>query len=149
LVPLANRYDLIFSKMVFEHIPDTRCAYRNILKLLAPGGLCINDHPVLYSPPFLINLIFPEAVTAPILRMFKPRRHAGDEPKYNRCVISAKLRGELRDLGFREVWQIPFFYHEYFKRIPGLFELDRSLSELAERRDWQGLASFCYTIAMK
>ena len=153
LAPLANRYDLIFSKMVFEHIPDTRQAYLNILELLAPGGICINYHPVLYSPPFLINLAFPDAVTAPILRMLSPRRHEGDQPKfpakYNRCVISAKLRGELRDLGFREVWQIPFFYHGYFTKIPGLFQLDRSLSKVAERRDWQALASFSYTIAMK
>jgi SAM-dependent methyltransferase len=153
LAPLANRYDLIFSKMVFEHIPDTRQAYRNILELLAPGGICINYHPVLYSPPFLINLLLPDAVTAPILRMFNPSRHDGDVPKfpakYDRCVISAKLRSDLRDLGFREVWQIPFFYHGYFKKIPGLFQLDRSLSKVAEHRDWQGLASFCYTIAMK
>ena len=153
LAPLANRYDLIFSKMVFEHIPDTRQAYQNILQLLAPGGICINYHPVLYSPPFLINLMFPDAVTAPILRMLSPRRHEGDQPKfpakYNRCVISAKVRGDLRDLGFREVWQIPFFYHGYFTKIPGLFQLDRSLSQVAERRDWQGLASFSYTIAMK
>jgi SAM-dependent methyltransferase len=153
LAPLANRFDLIFSKMVFEHIPDTRQAYRNILQLLAPGGICINYHPVLYSPPFLINLMLPEAVTAPVLRMFSPSRHDGNVPKfpakYDRCVISAKFRAELRDLGFREVWQIPFFYHGYFTKIPGLFQLDRSLSKLAERRDWQGLASFSYTIAMK
>jgi len=153
LAPLANSFDLIFSKMVFEHIPDTRQAYQNILQLLAPGGICFNYHPVLYSPPFLINLVFPEAVTAPILRTFKPRRHDGDEPKfpaqYDRCVISAKLRAELRDLGFREVWQIPFFYHGYFQKIPGLFQLDTLLSKVAEHRDWQGLASFCYTIAMK
>lgn len=153
LAPLANRYDLIFSKMVFEHIPDTRKAYLNILQLLAPGGICINYHPVLYSPPFVINLMLPDAVTAPVLRMFSPRRHDGDVPKfpakYDRCVISAKLRDELRDLGFREVWQIPFFYHGYFTKIPGLFQLDRALSKLAEHRDWQGLASFSYTIAMK
>jgi SAM-dependent methyltransferase len=153
LAPLANRYDLIFSKMVFEHIPDTRQAYLNILSLLAPGGICINYHPVLYSPPFLINLMLPDAVTAPILRKFSPRRHDGDLPKfpakYDRCVISAKLRSDLRDLGFREVWQIPFFYHGYFTKIPGVFQLDRALSKIAERRDWQGLASFCYTIAMK
>lgn len=153
LAPLANRYDLIFSKMVFEHIPDTRQAYLNILQLLAPGGICIHYHPVLYSPPFLINLAFPDAVTAPILRMLSPRRHDGDQPKfpakYDRCIISAKLRDELRDLGFREVWQIPFFYHGYFTKIPGLFQLDKALSKIAERKDWHGLASFSYTIAMK
>jgi SAM-dependent methyltransferase len=150
---LASRYDLIYSRMVFEHIPDTRRAYANILQLLVPGGFCINYHPVLYSPPFLINHILPNAVTAPILRMFKSRRHDGDEPKfpakYDRCVISAKFRSELRGLGFREVWQIPFFYHGYFEKIPGLFQLDAWLSRLAEHRDWQALASFCYTIAMK
>lgn len=153
LAPLANRYDVIFSKMVFEHIPDTRQAYRNIQQLLAPGGICINYHPVLYSPPFLINLAFPDAVTAPILRMLSPRRHEGDQPKfpakYDRCLISSKVRDELRDLGYREVWQIPFFYHGYFKKIPGLFQLDDALSKLAERKDWQGLASFSFTIAMK
>ncbi len=67
---LANAIDLMFSNMVFEHVSNSYQAYHNIFKLLAPGGVCLNFHPVLYSPPFVANWLLPEHVSAPILRLF-------------------------------------------------------------------------------
>ena len=49
----------------------------------------------------------------------------------------------------REVDRLVDHEHAARRRLPRAFQLDRALSKLAEHRDWQGLASFSYTIAMK
>jgi len=149
----GGQYEIVFSRMVFEHVRDTRQAYRNIRALLVPGGTALNFHPVLFCPPFVINVLLPETLSRKILRFFVPMRTDIGVPKfpawYDRCRVSAAVREEIRSVGFRDVWQIPFFYHSYFKSVPGLFQADRALSRCAERNDWNALASYCYTIVVK
>lgn len=151
--PYREQHNVIFSKMVFEHVRDTRKAYRNIQRLLAAGGACLNFHPVLFCPPFVINALLPERLSRRVLKFFVPIRTNDGIPKfpawYDRCRVSPRIREEIRAIGFRRVWQIPFYYHGYFRKIPGLYQLDRALSRCAERRDWQALASYCYTVAVK
>src|SRR5690606_5853440 len=45
----AGQFDLIFSRMVMEHVPSYQRAYRNIFTLLQPGGVAIAFHPVLFA----------------------------------------------------------------------------------------------------
>jgi 2-polyprenyl-3-methyl-5-hydroxy-6-metoxy-1,4-benzoquinol methylase len=150
---LYEKIDVMFSFNVFEHVEDVHEAYRNIFKFLAPGGVCLNYHPVLYSPPFVVNWLLPESMSSSLLRMFFPHRHALDTPKhpakYNHCVINKREQDELKDIGYRNVWQIPFYYHDYFRKIPGLYQLDLALTKLADRRDWTSLASYSYTVVQK
>lgn len=150
---LEGQIDLMFSNMVFEHVADSQQAYRNIFRLLSPGGVCLNFHPVLYSPPFVANWLLPENVTAPILRYFFPYRNPDQSPKhpakYDHCKINKSEQQRLLSIGFREAWQIPFWYHHYFKKIPGLYHLDQAINSLAERRHWSVFASYCYTLVMK
>lgn len=153
IVGYGGQYEVVFSRMVFEHVRDTRQAYRNIHALLAPGGTALNFHPVLYCPPFVLNVLLPEELSRWILKFFVPIRTDVGVPKfaawYDRCRVSARVREEIRSIGFRDVWQIPFFYHSYFKNVPGLFQVDRALSRCAERNDWNALASYCYTVVAK
>lgn len=150
---LSNTMDLIFSKMVFEHISDTKQAYINIYDILSSGGVCLNFHPVLFSPPFVVNYLTPTATAEKILRKLSPKRHREDQPKfparYDRCYISQFWRSTLQSIGYRQVWQLPFWYHEYFKKIPGLRECDWALNKVAERANWTTLASYCFTIVVK
>ncbi len=150
---LYGQIDLMFSKMVFEHVADTRQAYKNIYLLLSQGGVCLNFHPVLYSPPFVINRIMPETMSSRLLRTFFPHRHWQDVPKhparYDHCVISKPEQEALLAIGYRKVWQVPFWYHNYFKRIPGLYHLDLAAAKFADRHNLTSLASFCYTLVMK
>lgn len=149
----GGQYEIVFSRMVFEHVRDTRQAYRNIHRLLMPGGAGLNFHPVLYCPPFVLNMLLPEKLSRSILKFFVPIRTDVGVPKfpawYDRCRVSARVRKEIRSIGFRDVWQIPFFYHSYFKNVPGLYEADRALSRRAERNNWNLLASYCYTVVFK
>jgi SAM-dependent methyltransferase len=149
-----GRFDLIISSMVFEHVKDAPRAWANVRALLAPGGVALAFHPTLYSPPFVINWLMPEALTGRVLRFFFPNRHDGDYPKfparYEMCVADpAKVAPVLTQCGFSEALIAPFFGHRYFRHIPGLREADAALGRVAESRDWRGLCSYAYTIARR
>jgi SAM-dependent methyltransferase len=149
----AGRFDVICSKMVQEHVSNGEKFYRNIRKLLSDGGIALNFHPTLYSPPFLINRTFPEHLTRTVLRFFKPERNGGNIPKfpatYELCYSSDTTANIIRKVGFSAVYIIPFYHHEYFAGIPGLRALDDALSAWARRRDVRALSSYAYTIVIK
>lgn len=145
-------FDLIFSRMVFEHVKDAGKAWSNVRALLAPGGIGFAFVPTLWSPPFVANRLMPDAVTAPLVRMLDSTRNEAEIPKfpayYRACRASeASLRPFLTGLGFREVSVVPFFGTPYLPRIPVLRHLARALDSVAERRDWRALASYAYIVA--
>jgi SAM-dependent methyltransferase len=149
-----NKFDLIVSRMVMEHVADGRKAWANMAKLLVPGGVAMAFHPTLYAPPFLINLIFPDSLTAPVLRFFFSNRHDGDYPKfparYELCFTNpARLEPILKSCGFSETLIAPFWGHRYFRHIPLLRELDAAAQRLAEAREWRWLTTYAYTLARR
>ena len=151
---LAGRFDLIISRMVFEHVRDAPRAWSNVCALLAPGGVALAFHPTLYAPPFVINWLAPEALTARVLRLFFSDRHQGDYPKfparYEMCFGDpSRVEPILRRSGFSSVLVAPFWGHRYFRHIPGLREFDAAVGDLAERRDWRLITSYAYTIARR
>jgi SAM-dependent methyltransferase len=151
---LHGKFDLVFSRMVFEHVKGAPRAWRNVAALLAPGGVALAYHPTLYSPPFIVNWLTPEAFSARVLRMFFPGRHDGDYPKfparYEMCVAEPSVVApKLRACGFSEVLVAPFFGHGYLRSIPIAREVEGALHMLAERRDWRGLSSYAFTLVRK
>jgi SAM-dependent methyltransferase len=151
---LSMRFDLIISRMVFEHVKGAPRAWRNAHQLLAPGGVALAFHPTLFSPPFVINHALPESLTAPVLKFFFADRHHNDYPKfparYEMCFGEpSRVEPILRGCGFSSVLIAPFFGHSYFRHLPGLREIDAMVGDLAERRDWRWLASYAYTIVRR
>jgi SAM-dependent methyltransferase len=151
---LFGRFDLVISRMVMEHVRDAQRAWTNMCGLLAPGGVALAFHPTLYAPPFLINWLAPEALTAPVLRFFFADRQDAEYPKfpprYELCTAApAVIEPALRRAGFRHVLSAPFWGDRYFRHLPGLREANDALSALAEARDWRRLTSYAYTIAAK
>ncbi len=158
--PISNKHkdllgniDLMFSQMVFEHVSDAMQAYQNIHALLAPGGVCLNFHPVLYSAPFVVNWLLPEFLSSRILRLVDSRRRPDEVPKhparYDLCVVKESIRNRLSAIGYRGVWQVPFWHHDYFKKIPGVYQLDHAAATMADRNNWTSFASFSYTLVTK
>ena len=147
-------FDLIISRMVFEHVRDAPRGWANMSRLLAPGGVALAFHPTLYAPPFLINWLLPEKLTARTLRLFFSERHDGDEPKfparYEMCFSDTeKLEPLLKGCGYSEVLVAPFWRHGYFRHIPLLREADAALQDFAERCDWRALSTYAYTLARR
>ncbi len=147
-------YDLIFSRMVMEHVRDAARAWSNMFELLAPGGVALAFHPTLYAPPFVINWLAPEALTAPVLRFFFSDRHDGDYPKfparYDLCTADPDvIEPALRRAGFRHALSAPFWGDRYFRHLPGVRWANDALSALAEARDWRLMTSYAYTVAAR
>lgn len=151
--PFAGGIDVAFSKMVMEHVPSYRRAYANIFGLLREGGIAISFHPVLYAVPFVINRLMPEAASQRLLRAVFPNRNDEGVPKfpayYSGCVISGRVREALREIGFSGVWQIPFYGHRYYRKIPGLRTAHARFTALARRRDMTRFAAFAFTLVRK
>ncbi len=151
---MRDSYDVIFSRMVMEHVADVPKAWCNCYSLLASGGVALAFFPTLWAPPFLINAIIPEKLSARILRLFFPDRHNGVEPKfpalYDHCRSSKRVLGTLFDrIGFSDHIILPFWNHGYFRAIPGLRDIDRALQNLARRRDWRLISTYAYALARK
>jgi SAM-dependent methyltransferase len=149
----AGRYDLIFSKMVMEHIPSYRRTYRNIARLLKPGGMAISFHPTLFALPFVVNYLAPERLTRPLLELVFPNRSDVDTPKfpayYSGCRVSRRLREEIRAFGFASVEQVPFYSHGYYEKFPLLRGAHDRLSRVIMKLNITPLAAYCYTFVSK
>ncbi len=151
---IEPRYDVAFSKMLAEHVPDGYKFHSNLFKILKPGGISFHFMPTLYSPPFVINRLLPEFVSRSLLRVFFEYRDDDRIPKfpayYSMCYgASARLVGRYNSIGFADVDIRTFYGHGYFAKIPGIRELDSVLSRFAYRHDWTLLGSYAYVRLVK
>ena len=152
--PAIGACDLVFAQMVFEHLEDPAGAWASVHQLLRPGGTAISFHPVLFSPPFVVNRLIPERFARKVLQHFFHRRNDDDYPKfpayYRWCRAStAYMTRRLAPLGFASVEVVPYYGHGYFERVPGLRSVDAAVARLAERRGWTALASYAYVIVTR
>lgn len=144
-------YDLIFSRMVLEHVCDGETAFRNAYELLDRGGVMFFFFPTLYSPPFVLNRMVPLRLTDWIRAKFFPERAYYERfpARYSLCYATGKVESVLQAIGFSEVAIVPFYGYSYFDKVPGLKQVTDTLSRSAMRNDWRSLASFAYCFARK
>ena len=148
-------YDLVYCRMVMEHISDVPGMWNNIGAILAPGGVALSFFPTLYAPPYLLNHLLPERASRWLLEtVFPHRRPEGDNPKfpahYNFCFSEdTKITPMLKAAGFSAVHILPFWGYSYFWRFPGIKQLDAAFTKMARGRDWRAVSSFAYVIAVK
>jgi SAM-dependent methyltransferase len=151
---IDSRYDLAFSKMLAEHVPDSYRFHSNLFQLLRPGGIGFHFMPTLYSPPFVINRLLPETLSRSLLGFFFKQRNDEQVPKfparYSMCRgTTAGLIQRYKSIGYAEVDIRTFYGHGYFEKLPGLRELDHALSSMACRRGWTLLGSYAYVKLVK
>lgn len=148
-------YDLVYSKMVMEHVRDAVQMWRNQYDLLAPGGIALAFVPTLFAPAFTANHVLPDRVSSAIVgKLFPGRTWEGTDPKfpahYDLCYGDPrKLEPTLRGIGFDEVHVLPFYGYSYFEGLPGLRRADRWFTEWARRHDRRRFTSFAYIVGVK
>lgn len=121
----AGYYNLVFSKMLAEHVRDGEQMHRNVFRLLAPGGHAVHYFPTLYAPPFVVNRLFPERLTDHLLHWLESGREQdgrkGKFPAYYSWCRGPTRRqlARLQGLGYAVEEYIGFFGHRvYYRRLP-------------------------------
>lgn len=148
-------YDLMVSRMVFEHVADVERAWTNIHALLAPGGVALAFFPTLWAPVFALNHVLPEKASRAIVHaLFPNRRDGGGDPKfpafYDWCRGSRRtLQPMLARAGFSDVHIQRFWGHGYFDRMPGLKQLDHGFNALAAKTGWDFVTTYAFVVVRK
>ena len=151
----SEMFDMMISRMVFEHIDGVPQAWTNIKRLLRPGGIGLAFFPTLYAWPFLLNHVIPEKASRALLHaLFPSRADGGADPKfpalYDHCVTSErKVRGMMDPIGFSEVHIMPFWGHGYLERVPVAREIDAFLNRWAAKLDVRLVTTYSFVLVRK
>lgn len=148
-----RRYDLIFSRMVNEHVGDGHTYYRNIFKMLEPGGLTVHCFATFYSLPMVANRLLPESVASPIQQfVFRgSERHYEKFPaRYSWCRgPSPLMHRRLADLGFEVLEYRGYFGHGYYRRVPVLDRLEQIKARWLAAHPVNALTTYAVIVARK
>jgi hypothetical protein len=123
-----RRFDLIFSRMVNEHVVDGRTYHANVRRLLNPGGLAVHMFATLWSTPFVLNMLLPESVTHRLLAFAfsqSPEMHEKFPARYRWCRgPTDAMRRRFTELGFEVEEYRGYFGHGYYSRIAPLHRIE-------------------------
>jgi len=151
---ISARFDVAFTRMLAEHVPDGYRFHSNVFSLLKPGGVAFHFMPTLYSPPFVLNKLLPESMSGGILRAFFANRTEDDIPKfparYSLCYgDSPRQIRRLLSIGYADVDIRTFYGHNYFSKIPLIRELDSGLTRLAYKKGLSQFSAYAYVTLVK
>lgn len=119
-----ERFDIVFSIMLLEHIARPAVAHANIAAIMAPGGIAIHLYASPYNLPLACNRYMPESVAHAVLRVVQPGRDfSGHQVKfpayYKMCGNPSKtLHGRFASFGFDVIQHTGFIGHGYYLRFP-------------------------------
>jgi SAM-dependent methyltransferase len=149
----AGRYDLVFSRVLAEHVRDARQFHQNIHRLLRPGGIAMHFFPTFWWPPFVANRILPERAARRLLLMVEPWRvdsgPSGKFPAYYRWCFGPTRRQTERfsQVGFSVEHCVAYFGES--SHAPGrvLGALNDAWTKLMVRRPSYHFTSYAgYTL---
>lgn len=152
--PSTAGFDLIFSKMLAEHLKDGEQFHKNVLRMLADDGVAVHFFPTLYTLPFLVNCLTPEALADKLLNMFALRdrnQYAKFPAYYSWC--RGPIRNQLRkfeELGYEIIQYRGFFGHSgYYNRIPPLKKLHELKTNYLLKNPHPLFTSYAYIVLKK
>jgi SAM-dependent methyltransferase len=150
----GGEYDLVFSKMLCEHLPDPEAFHRNCFHLLRPGGRSVHFFPTLYAAPFVFNRLIPEQAARRLLAKVQPGRmeaHTEKFPAYYRWCHGPTARAHRRfeGLGFEvEGWTVSYG-HPYYRRLGPLDRLERAKAQYLTEHPVAALTSYAIVVLRK
>jgi 2-polyprenyl-3-methyl-5-hydroxy-6-metoxy-1,4-benzoquinol methylase len=150
---MEGRFDLVFSRMVNEHVADGRRYHANIQRLLKPGGISAHCFSTLYCLPFLVNRFMPDFSTNFLLRLFAPRdahKTAKFRPYYSWSRgPSERMVKRFEELGYDVLSYRGYFGHGYYWRLPLLNRMEGMKARLLVSRPISALSSYGMLIVRK
>lgn len=148
-----KKYDLIFSRMVGEHISDGFIFHSNIYALLNPGGMSFHCFSTLYSIPFLLNKYMSDEISEKLLTIFAPRekhKHGKFKAYYSWCYgPTPKIVSSLESIGYGIEEYCGYFGHYYYKKIFFLHFLEKLKTQLLLKFSIPYFTSYSHIILKK
>lgn len=151
----GGEYDLVFSKMLCEHLPDPETFHRNCFHLLRPGGRSVHFFPTLYALPFVLNRLVPEQAARRLLSVVQPDRLDNPLtekfPAYYRWCHgpTGRMLQRYEELGFEvERWRAGFG-HSYYRRLGPVDRLEAAKTSFLLRHPVPSLTSFAALVLRK
>lgn len=115
-VELSQKYDLIVSQTVLEHVRDTAAAIANLSRALAPGGTMAHSLPCANAGYTLVSRLLGNRLGARLLWTIYPESRATSGfPAYYRHCTPAGMRGLCRSAGLEVADVTPYYSSEYFR----------------------------------
>lgn len=151
---LLGRCDLIFSRMVNEHVQDGQRYHANILALLSPGGVAIHAFSTLYTLPFITNRMAPSRAGDALFNFFAPRdRHQNNKFRayysWSRGPLQSAIK-RFRALGYDIIAYDGYFGHLYYRdRMPLLHWLEQIKTRILLRFPFPLLCSYAVVVVRK
>jgi SAM-dependent methyltransferase len=149
----GGQFDLIFSKMVCEHVRDGKQLHKNVFSLLKKGGIAVHFFPTLYALPFVANKLIPENLTSQLLEVFAPRDNFQNKKfpaYYDWCKGPTKnMLNMFREIGYEILEFRAFFGHDYYDKIPLLNSLEERYSKYLVSHPNPYLTSYTQIILQK
>lgn len=151
-----NQYDLVFSRMLAEHISNAFIFHKNVSSLLRKEGFSFHFFPTLYSLPFVINALLPQKLSDQLLYFLNPYRKyhekMGKFPAYYqwcRGPIKSQIK-RFENLGFKVEEYIGFFgTPHYYKKLKPLQVLDEYISSFLVKYPVPQITSYAYILLRK
>ena len=153
-IVIEKQFDLVFSKMLAEHVDNAEQFHKNVLTILNSGGMAVHFFPTLYAFPFLVNRLVPERLAEKLLRYFSPRdeyQTAKFPAYYQWCrgPVNSQVK-KFTNLGYEIIEYKGFFGHPfYYNRIPFIRKLHEIKTAYLLKHPHPLLSSYAYVVLRK
>jgi SAM-dependent methyltransferase len=151
---LTAQFDLVFTKMLAEHVKSGKQMHENIYGLLKPGGYAVHFFPTLYAPPFVVNWLLSERFATHAYNLFAPD-HRKEQRKfpayYSWCRgPSRAILSRLSRVGYEvvEYWGL-YGHHDYYERLPAIKMMHERNVRFLLKAQWPYLTSYAYVVLRK
>jgi SAM-dependent methyltransferase len=150
--PVRDRFDLVFSRMLCEHVRSGATFHRNCHAALRPGGHAVHFFPAATALPFAANRLLPAGASERILETLFPARKRGGIyekfPAYYRWCWgpTGPQIARYRSVGFEVESCDVGIGHGYYERLPGLRRLEHIKTEIVLRHPTPWLAAFVLVV---
>ena len=131
--------DLVVSRSVLEHLPAPLDVFRELHRILRPGGRFVFLTPNRWDYASLAALAIPNHLHPVLVRRLTDRKECDTFPTFYRANTNRAIGRLARQSGF-EVESIRYLnqYPDYFRKIPPLFLLGVAYERLTSAWDRLG-----------
>jgi 2-polyprenyl-3-methyl-5-hydroxy-6-metoxy-1,4-benzoquinol methylase len=149
----SEKFDLVFSRMVGEHISDAKTFHQNVFNILNKDGISFHCFSTLYALPFTANRYLPESMSDLLLHKIAPR----DEHQHGKFKAyydwsrgpSKKMIKRFENIGYEIIEYVGYFGHNYYSKIALLNKIEEIKSKLLIKFPIPFLTSYAHLILRK